>query len=178
MLSNAEVLSYSKWFGLLTLVFAAITVLGFIFKWGIRFRLVGATAFMGVLTGGVIGLGLGLFDRTEIPNAVRYSRVFDNGAREIVIAVPSDISPTQLEATLQQAAGDLFSPGRMGRSDQFMTIRARTIIHPEIGVSEPVYVGAVKRSVYQREDNNLQIQVFSERLAHVQDYQSPQTQES
>jgi Flp pilus assembly secretin CpaC len=115
---------------------------------------------MGVLTGGVLGLGLGLFNRTEIPGAVRYSRVFDNGAREIVIAVTPEITQPQLEATLQQAASDLFSPGRVGRSDQFLTIRARALIHPEPGVSEPVYIGEVKRSIYNREDNNQQIQVF------------------
>lgn len=165
MLDTAEVLSYSKWFGLLTLVCGGITVLGFILKWGIRFRLVGVTAFMGVLTGGVIGLGLGLFNRTEVPDAVRYTRVFDNGAREIVIAVTPEITQTQLEATLQEAASNLFSPGRVGRSDQFLTIRARTVIHPEPGVSEPLYLGEVKRSIYQREDNNQQIQIFPESLA-------------
>jgi hypothetical protein len=178
MLSTAELLNYSKWCGLLTLVFAGITVLGFIFKWGIRFRLVGVTAFMGVLTGGVLGLGLGLFNRTEIPGAVRYVRVFDNGAREIVIAVTPEINQPQLEATLQQAASDLFSPGRVGRSDQFLTIRARALIHPEPGVSEPVYIGEVKRSIYNREDNKLQIQVFPDRLGRVQEYQSAETQES
>lgn len=165
MLDTAELLNYSKWFGLLTLISGGITVLGFLFKWGIRFRLVGITAFMGVLTGGVIGLGLGLFNRTEIPDAVRYTRVYDNGAREIVIAVTPEITPTQLEATLQEAASNLFSPGRIGRSDQFLTIRARTIIHPEPGVSEPLYLGEVKRSIYQREDNNQQIQIFPESLA-------------
>ncbi len=165
MLSTAELLNYSKWFGLLTLACGGITVLGFIFKWGIRFRLVGVTAFMGVLTGGVLGLGLGLFNRTEIPGAVRYTRVFDNGARQIVIAVAPEITQSQLEATLQQAADNLFSPGRVGRSDQFLTIRARTLIHPSPGVSEPLYLGEVKRSVYQRDDNNLQIQIFPERLA-------------
>jgi hypothetical protein len=133
---------------------------------------------MGVLTGGVLGLGLGLFNRTEIPGAVRYVRVFDNGAREIVIAVTPEINQPQLEATLQQAASDLFSPGRVGRSDQFLTIRARALIHPEPGVSEPVYLGEVKRSIYNREDNKLQIQVFPDRLGRVQEYQSAETQES
>lgn len=165
MLDTAELLNYSKWFGLLTLLSGGITVLGFLFKWGIRFRLVGITAFMGVLTGGVIGLGLGLFNRTEIPDAVRYTRVYDNGAREIVIAVTPEITQTQLEATLQEAASNLFSPGRVGRSDQFLTIRARAIIHPEPGVSEPLYLGEVKRSIYQREDNNQQIEIFPESLA-------------
>ncbi len=177
-LTTAELLNYSKWIGLLTLVCGGITVLGFIFNWGLRFRLVGITAFMGVLTSGVFGLGLGLFHQTEIPGAIHYTRVFDNGARQVVIAVPPEITESQLEATLQQAAGNLFSPGRVGGSDQFLTIRARTLIHPELGVSEPLYLGEVKRSIYNREDNNLQLQIFSDRFARLQNYQSAETLES
>ncbi|WP_413166368.1 Ycf51 family protein [Capilliphycus salinus ALCB114379] len=169
MLSTAALLNYSKWIGFFTLFCAFLTVVGFIFKWGIRFRLVGVTAFMGVLTGGVFALGLGLFNRVEIPGAVRYARVYDDGGTQIVIAVASQTTPTELEATLQQAAADLFSPGRSGRPDQRLTIRARTLIHPEAGVSEPVFLGQVRRSNFQRDDQNLEVDIYLERFAHVEE---------
>ena len=169
MLSTAELLNYSKWLGIFTLVCAVVTVLGFLFNWGIRFRFVGITAFIGVLTVGVFGLGLGLFNRVEIPGAVRYTRVFDDGARQIVVAVAPDITPFELEATLKQAAADLFSPGRGGRPDQRLNIRARTIIHPESNVSEPVYLGQVKRSVSLGEDGNLEIEIYSKQFDHLQE---------
>ena len=124
---------------------------------------------MGVLTAGVFGLGLGLFNRVEVPGAVRYSRVYDDGGTQIVIAVASEVTPTELEATLQQAAADLFSPGRAGRPDQRLTIRARALIHPEPGVSEPIYLGQVRRSNFERDDNNFQIDVYPERFAHLQE---------
>ncbi|MEL7035738.1 MAG: Ycf51 family protein [Cyanobacteria bacterium J06592_8] len=174
MLSTAELLNYSKWIGIFTLFCGVLTLLGFIFNWGIRFRLVGITAFMGVLTSGVFGLGLGLFNRVEIPDAVRYSRVYDDGDRQIVIAVASDITPTQLEATLQQAAADLFSPGRTGRPDEPLTIRARTLIHPQPGISEPIYIGQVQRSNVQRDQQNLKIDLDREQLQHLQDDNSNQ----
>ncbi|MGL5083528.1 MAG: Ycf51 family protein [Microcoleaceae cyanobacterium] len=165
MLSTAQLLTYSQWAGIATLVFAVITGLGFIFNWGIRFRLVGVTAFMGVLAGGIFGLGLGLFTRTEIPGALSYSRVFDDGARQIVITVAPDITESQLAATLQQAGSDLFSPGRVGRANQSLSIRARTLIHPQPGISEPLYLGEIKRSLSQREDNNFEINLFPEAIA-------------
>ncbi len=167
MLSTAELLDYSKWLCIFTLVCAGVAVLGFLLNWGIRFRLVGVTAFMGVLTAGVFGLGLGLFNRVEVPGAVRYTRVFDDGARQIVIAFASDITPSELEATLKQAAADLFSPGRGGRPDQRLSIRARTIIHPEPDVSEPVYLGQVQRSVFLGEGENLEIDIYSKQFDHL-----------
>ncbi|HAX76619.1 MAG TPA: hypothetical protein DCY88_12455, partial [Cyanobacteria bacterium UBA11372] len=47
MLTTTDFFQASQWGGILTLVCAAITLIGFILKWGIRFRLVGATSFMG-----------------------------------------------------------------------------------------------------------------------------------
>ncbi|NEP77755.1 MAG: DUF2518 family protein [Okeania sp. SIO3C4] len=171
MLSTTEILIGAKWFGIATIGFFILTIIGFISKWGFRFRLVGVTGFMGVLTAGLFGLSLGLFTRVEIPGAVPYSLVYDNGGTQTVIAVSPNITESELTATIKQAAGDLFSPGRLGTGGK-LTIRIRTIIHPEAGVSEPLYLGEVKRSLSQREDENLDIKIFPEILAKLESYQS------
>jgi hypothetical protein len=167
MPATTDFFQASQWAGILTLVGAAITLMGFILKWGIRFRLVGATSFMGVLTAGLFALGLGLFTRTAIPGAVRYSVIYDNGATLAAIAVPNQITQSELDATLRQAAGDLFSYGRAGSANTQLLIRARTITHPEPGVSQPLYLGQVKRSLASREDKNLDIEIYSEKLAQL-----------
>ncbi len=168
MLTTADFLTATKWVGITTLVFAAITVLGFILKWGIRFRLVGVTGFLGVLTSGLFALGLVPFTRSVIPGAVRFSTVYDNGATQAVIAVRPQISESQLEATLRQAASDLYSYGRLGRTgEEQLTIRARTIIHPEPGVSKPLYLGQVKRSLSSRNDEQMEIAIFPDNLAQL-----------
>jgi hypothetical protein len=168
MLTTADFLIATKWVGITTLVFAAITVLGFILKWGIRFRLVGVTGFLGVLTSGLFALGLVPFTRSVIPGAVRFSTVYDNGSTQAVIAVRPQISESQLEATLRQAASDLYSYGRLGRTgEDQLTIRARTIIHPEPGVSKPLYLGQVKRSLSSRNDEQMEIALFPENLAQL-----------
>ena len=53
-----EFLEATKWFGAATLAMAVITALAFVLGWEFRFRLVGITSFMGVLTGGVLGVKL------------------------------------------------------------------------------------------------------------------------
>lgn len=160
--------TFAKWSGILTLVFLLVTAIGFVFSWGIRFRLVGATGLMAVLTGGLFALGLGLSPRTVVPGALRFSRVYDNGANQAVVAVPPTITESQVDATLRQAADDLFSRGRLGigGSNQ-LTIRLRTVLHPETGVSKPLYLGQVKRSLGTREDDKMEIEVFSDNVAQL-----------
>jgi hypothetical protein len=164
-LTNLNFGNYLQWSGILTLVFLLITILAFFLGWGFRFRLVGVTSFMAVLTVGLFGLGLGLFTRTEIPGAVPFSRVYDNGGNQVVIVVPPSITSDEVQATLEQAANDYFSSGRLGDQKSQLTIRVRAVIHPEPGMSQPLYLGQVKRSLAVRGDNNLEIELFRENIA-------------
>ncbi|MBW4668675.1 MAG: Ycf51 family protein [Cyanomargarita calcarea GSE-NOS-MK-12-04C] len=168
MLTQAEFLQYAQWSGIATLLFAALTLLGFVLKWGIRFRLVGASGFMLVLTAGLFALTLAPAGRTVIPGAVRYSLIYDNGGAKTVITVLPQITPTALEATLRQAAGDLYSYGRLGmQGNNNLTIRARTIIHPEPGVSTPLYLGKVTRSLASRDDSEMAIEIYQDKVAQL-----------
>ena len=167
MLTTADFLSFSQWAGILTLVSGVLAVLGFIFKWGIRFRLVGVTGFLGVLTGGLFALGIVPFTHAVIPGAIRFAVVYDNGGPQAVITVPSKLTETELDATLRQAASDLFSLGRLGGLDNQLSIRARTIIHPEPGVSKPLFLGQVTRSLSTRNDQQLVIDIYPESFAQL-----------
>ncbi|BAY13814.1 Ycf51 family protein [Calothrix sp. NIES-2098] len=168
MLTTADFLQYTQWSGIATLVFAALTVLAFFLKWGIRFRLVGTTGFMLVLTGGLFALSIVPLSRTVIPGAVRYTLVYDNGSTQTVIATSPQITPSELEATLRQAASNLYSYGRLGsRNDNDLTIRARTLIHPEPGTSVPLYLGQIKRTLTQREDPEMAVEIYPEKFAQL-----------
>ncbi|HEY9699391.1 MAG TPA: Ycf51 family protein [Trichocoleus sp.] len=165
MLTTDSFLQYAQWMGIAALAFAGLTGIGFLFKWGIRFRLVGATGFTIVLTAGLFALGLVPFTRTTIPGAVRFVTTYDTGATRTVIVVPSTISETELTATLKQAASDLFSFGRLSQSGEPLLIRARTVIHPKPGVSQPLYLGEVRRSLATREDAEMLVSIYKENLA-------------
>ncbi len=167
MLFGLSLLTIAIWSGYFTIICAVLMVLGLILKWGIRFRLVGVTGFMGVLTSGLFALGLGLHDRPQIPGAVRFSRVYDSGASQVVIVVPATVTETELDATLRQAAVDLYSSGRLSQGASTMTIRARTVIHPEAGVSQPVYLGQVKPSLASPTDNEMIVEIDRKQLARL-----------
>ena len=137
-------LEATKWMGLTTLAFAALAAIAFIPKWGIRFRLVGATGFCGVLTAGLFGLSFQPLVTTEVTGSIPYTTVFDSGASQLVIAVPADITATALEATLQQAAINSFKPSQLSGSGQTPTIRARAIVHRDPGISDLLYLGQIQ----------------------------------
>lgn len=165
---QSDFLQYTQWAGIATVAFIVLTILGFLLKWGIRFRLVGTTGFILVITAGLFALSLAPLTRTAIPGALRYTLVYDNGASQTVITIPQKINSTQLDATLRQAASDLYSYGRSGVTrDKYMTIRARTVIHPEPGVSVPLFVGQVKRSLSNREDSEIAIEIYDDKLAQL-----------
>ncbi len=168
MFTPANFLQYTQWSGIATLVIAALTVLAFILKWALRFRLVGATGFMAVLTFGLFSLSLAPLTRTVIPGAIKYSLIYDNGSTQTVIAVPNQITSSELEATLRQAASNLYSVGRSSsREEPNLTIRARTVLHPEPGLSVPFYLGQVKRSLINREDPEMNIEIYEDKLAQL-----------
>lgn len=144
MPSPDEFLLATRWVGIGTLALAALAGLAFALKWGIRFRLVGATGFAAVLTVGLLGLSFEPFSRTAVPGAIPYTTVYDSGASQIVVTVPPTISSETLDATLRQAASNLFKPYRLGLPGQKATIRARTIVHEPGGVSRLLYLGQVQ----------------------------------
>lgn len=163
----ANFLTYAQWAGIATLVMGAIATLAFVLKWGFRFRLVGVTGFMGVLTVGLFALGVIPFTRAIIPGAVRFSTVYDSGATQVVITVPQTITAEQLTATLEQAASDLFSSGRLSRGEAKLTVRARTVLHPEPGISQPLFLGQVRRSLFNRDDAEMEFLIYPENLAQL-----------
>ena len=153
MITTTEFFKYCQWSGIATLAFAAITILALVLKWSFKFRLVGATGFMCVLTGGLFALSLVPIVHTAVPGALNYSLIYDNGSDRATITVKTPITETALEATLRQASADLYSYGRSGQADRQLKIRARTVIHPRPDLSEPLVLGEVTRSLAGGEDN-------------------------
>ncbi|MEO0532544.1 MAG: Ycf51 family protein [Cyanobacteria bacterium P01_A01_bin.123] len=160
-----DFLNATQWAAIATVGLALLTGLAFLLKWGIRFRLVGITGFTGVLTVGLLGLSFEPFTRTQIPGAAPYVTVYDSGSAQIVITVPQTITSSALDATLRQAASDLLNTSRLGLPGQMPTIRARTIVHQEGGVSDLVYLGQVQPAPDQ--EAGLAISIDLNRLAEI-----------
>ena len=157
--------TYAKWSGIATIVCLIVAIVSFVAGWSFRFRLVGVTSFMSVLTAGIFALGLGLFPHAEIPGAERYALVYDSGANQAVVAVSPDIEESAIEPTLIQAVTDLYSYGRTGAAgnNQF-TVKLRTVLHPKMGVSQPLFLGEAKRPLIDRNAENIKINLFSQNI--------------
>jgi hypothetical protein len=155
----------TQFMGILVLGLALVTAIAFGRSLGWRFRMVGITSFAVVLTAGLFALSLAPITRSAVAGSVPYVLVYDRLGPEAVIAVSPNITPMQLESTLKQAASNLFSSGRnsLGTATK-LRIRARTITHPQAGVSELVYVGEVESSLRLRNDPNVVVKVFSDHL--------------
>ncbi|MEN9225277.1 MAG: Ycf51 family protein [Thermostichus sp. DRC_bins_24] len=130
---------------------AVLTLLAWIRNWSLKFSLVGYTAFMLVLSFGCFALSLGPIFRSRIPGAVHYTTVYDQGADRAVIAVDPTITPEELILTLKQAASDLGSSGRFSTTGTALfTLQARTVLHPEEGVSLPLRLGTLQQPLGRR----------------------------
>lgn len=164
MVSTADLLTYAQWIAIAGGALTLVTIAAWIASWGIRYRLVGVTSFTFVVAASVFALGLGLFQRTVVPGSIAYTRVFDTDTDRIVIAVPATIQSEQIDATLRQAASDLFSPGRTSTTG-VLTVRARTVLHPQPGLSLPLYVGEVRRSLSSREDESMVVELYPDNIA-------------
>lgn len=158
--------TYTLWSAYAAIAVLLITILAFIFQWGVRFRFVGITGFLGVLTIGLWGLSLGLFDRPQVEGSVAFNRVYDNGANQVVITVRLTVTPTELEATLRQAANTYRSYGRGAREgDNKMTIRARVLIHPQPMLTQPLYLGQIRRSLGVQADQAMEVKINKKAFA-------------
>lgn len=160
--------SIGVWLGYTAIGLLVLTIVAFFAGWGFRFRLVGVTSFMMVLTGGVFSLYLGLFTHVNIPGSVRYALTYDNGANKAVVAVSPEIAADAIEPTLLQAAADLNSYGRTGtQGNNTFTISLRTVLHPEEGISEPLFLGQATRSLSIRDDDNVEVELFEQNIAQL-----------
>ncbi|NJK71995.1 MAG: DUF2518 family protein [Synechococcaceae cyanobacterium SM2_3_60] len=154
-------------------VLLLLTIIQWVRQTEWRFAFVGYTAFTAVLAVGLWALSWGPIIRTTVPGAARYTVVFDRGTTDVVIAVAPDVEPEALALGLQQAASNLYSSGRYSQDrGAIMTVRARTIIHPEPGISEVLQLGQVQRTLMQRNDPDMQIEIDEVAIARAQAMQS------
>jgi hypothetical protein len=151
--------------GIFVLVCTLITGLAMSQQWSWRYRMVGVTLFSVVLVVGLFSLSFEPITRSATQGSVPFKLVYDRFGSQATIAVAPTITPEQLQFTLTQASNNLFSSGRNNQGEEQLTIYARTIIHPRAGVSQPVYLGRVKRSLSLRNDPNVEITVFADQFS-------------
>ena len=135
-------ISAVPWLGWIGLGLSLLTVVAFLTRWGLRFRLVGITSFTFLLAVSCWAFGISYTPPVVVEGAIRAPVVFDNGTDLVVATVPVDLEPAAVSATLEQLAGNLRSAGR-GRGTG--KVRLRAFESAGEGISRPVILGETVR---------------------------------
>ena len=133
----------SSWLAKSGGAFLGLTLVAFIARWGIRFRLVGVSSFTLLLSVSCWAFGLSYTPNVSVEGALRAPVVFDNGDDLIVAQASSDFPDIAILPTLEQLAQNL-RPG--GRTSQEVTVRLRQLQPAGEGASKPVILGETRRS--------------------------------
>jgi hypothetical protein len=135
-----------EWLGAASGVLAVLTIVGFVVRWGVRFRLVGVTSFTALLAISCLAFAVSYSPRLSVPGAVTVPVVYDNGTDLVVAAAPADLPEAAIEPTVRQVAGNLRGSGRSS-SDGSVHVRLRLIAPLEEGLGRPVVVAEARRDL-------------------------------
>ncbi len=116
------------------------TVLAYLFRWGIKFRLTGITIFTLLLSASCWA-----FDQSYRPplnvEGYKYAPiVYDNGFDLVVAQASNDFPEEAVKPTLLQIAGNLKGGGRNGSQ---VKVRLRKVESAGDGISKPIILGEV-----------------------------------
>jgi hypothetical protein len=135
-----------QWLGIASGVLALLMVVGFVARWGIRFRLVGITSFTTLLAISCAAFAISYSPRQTIDGAVSVPVVFDNGADLVVAAAPADLPAEAAAPTVLQVASNLRGSGR-NTPDGLVTVRLRRVEPAGDGVSRPEVLAEAQRDL-------------------------------
>ena len=135
-------ISAVPWLGWIGLGLSLLTVVAFLTRWGLRFRLVGITSFTFLLAVSCWAFGISYTPPVVVEGAIRAPVVFDNGTDLVVATVPADLEPAAVSATLEQLAGNLRSAGRGSGT---VKVRLRAFESAGEGISRPLILGETVR---------------------------------
>ena len=135
-----------QWLGAASGVLALLTVLGFLQRWGIRFRLVGVTSFTALLAISCLAFAISYTPRVSIPGAVVAPVVYDGGAELVIAAAPEGLAPEAYGPTALQVASNLRGGGRTA-VDGHVTVRLRAIEPAGDGLARPVVLAEAQRDL-------------------------------
>ena len=140
----------TQWFAWLGIGLSLLTLISFLLKWGIRFRLVGAAVFSLLLSASTWAFTAS-YTPPIIKEGAKYAPiVFDNGYDLVVAQADEDFPSEAVQPTLEQIAGNLKGGGRSGA---MVHIRIRKLEPAGNGITTPVVLGEVIRDI----NNNLTI---------------------
>mgnify|MGYP001166366337 CR=1 FL=1 len=133
-----------SWLVWLAIGLAALALLSFLFKWDIRFRLIGATIFTTLLCGSCWAFVSSYTPPFKVEGALYAPIVYDNGNDLVIAQASKDFPKESIQPTLEQIAGNLKGGGR---KRQNVIVRLRKVQSSTEGIDNPIIIGEVIRNI-------------------------------
>ena len=133
-----------KIFGFFGIFLFICTLVAFIFNLGFKFRIIGATIFSLLLSLSSWAFIQSYTEKVLIEDAKYVPIVYDNGFDLIVAKAEEDFPEESIEPTLKQLSENLRKGSRSGAN---VKIKIRKLEKISDGVSKPVVIGEVQKSV-------------------------------
>jgi hypothetical protein len=144
MRADPLLLTAGEWLGIASAVLLLLTVVAFVVRWGIRFRLVGVTSFTVLLSLSCLAFAVSYAPRLQVEGAVSVPVVFDNGSDLVVAAAPADLAPEAFQPSVEQVALNLRGSGR---GTQLVEVRLRRVESKAPGTDSPVVLASAVRNL-------------------------------
>jgi hypothetical protein len=144
MRADPLLLTAGEWLGVASAVLLVLTLVAFVVRWGIRFRLVGVTSFTVLLSLSCLAFAVSYAPRQLVDGAVSVPVVFDNGSDLVVAAAPADLDPAAFAPSVQQVALNLRGSGR---GTQLVEVRLRRVDPTAPGTDTPVVLATAIRNL-------------------------------
>lgn len=144
MRADPLLLTAGEWLGVASAALLLLTLVAFVVRWGIRFRLVGVTSFTVLLSLSCLAFAVSYTPRQLVDGAVSVPVVFDNGTDLVIAAAPADLDPAAFGPSVQQVALNLRGSGR---GTQLVEVRLRRVEATAPGTDTPVVLATAIRNL-------------------------------
>ena len=133
-----------KIFWFLGIFLLCVTVIAFVFNFGFKFRIIGATIFSLLLSLSSWAFIQSYTEKVVIEDAKYVPIVYDNGFDLIIAKADDDFPEESIEPTLEQLSKNLLKGSRSGAN---LKIKIRKLEKISDNISKPVVIGEVQKNV-------------------------------
>ncbi len=140
-MSMSEVIpEITKWLAWGGSGLGVLTLLAYLFNWGIKFRLTGTTIFTLLLSASCWAFNQSYRPPINVEGYKYAPIVYDNGFDLVVAQASNDFPEEAIKPTLLQIASNLKGGGRNGAQ---VKVRLRKIESVSDGISKPIVLGEI-----------------------------------
>jgi len=133
-----------KIFGFLGIFLSLITIVAFIFNFGFKFRIIGATIFSLLLSLSSWAFMQSYSEKVVIEGARYVPIVYDNGFDLVIAKAEDDFPEEAIKPTLQQLSDNLRKGSRSGAN---VKIKLRKLEKISDEISKPVVIGETEKII-------------------------------